>query len=115
MENLSSYEYEQLVSDSSFRVLELLAGEKADKLAFRLQIADWKNSPAFEALSYAWGDPKIKVAAICDGGTVPITTNLSDGLHAMRHRHHSRFLWADAVCINQKNVKERAHQVSTIQ
>ncbi|KAE9981156.1 hypothetical protein EG328_011832 [Venturia inaequalis] len=112
MEHSLAYQYEQLVSDSSFRVLELLAGEKSDTLAFRLQIADWEDSPAFEALSYAWGDPKIKVAAICDEGMIPITTNLSDALRAMRHECHSRFLWADAVCIDQKNTKERAHQVS---
>lgn len=48
-----SYEYEQLLSESNFRILELLPGEKNDQLMFRLHVADWDDAPAFEALSYA--------------------------------------------------------------
>lgn len=115
MHDRSSYEYEQLHSDSSFRVLEILPGKKNHNLTFRLHVANRDDAPAFEALSYAWGDPETRITASCDGSVIPITTNLSDGMQAMRHERHLRFLWADAVCIDQKNMKERGHQVSIIQ
>ncbi|KAH8791066.1 heterokaryon incompatibility protein-domain-containing protein, partial [Hyaloscypha finlandica] len=43
-----------------------------------------------------------------------ITPNLRDGLHQMRLRNRSRYLWADAICINQEDVSERGHQVSNM-
>jgi hypothetical protein len=40
-----------------------------------------------------------------------ITRNLEAALRHIRHEHHPRILWVDAVCINQGDISKRGHQV----
>jgi heterokaryon incompatibility protein (HET) len=76
--------------------------------------------PSFSALSYVWGEPSLTENIWLDGILVPVTTNLAA---ALKHSHHhwmsyfpdrspSEFrVWADAICINQKDVMEKNVQV----
>jgi hypothetical protein len=41
-----------------------------------------------------------------------VTKSLHSGLVEFRYRNEPRFLWADAICINQGNIAERSRQVS---
>lgn len=106
------YRYQRLPSRTSFRILELLPGEKNAPISYRLHIADWADSTQYEAVSYTWGDINQKTKTTCDGLDLMITHNLKDALVSMRRQDQSRFLWADAVCIDQTNIEERGHQVS---
>ncbi|KXX80055.1 Heterokaryon incompatibility protein 6, OR allele [Madurella mycetomatis] len=66
----------------------------------------------FEALSYAWGDPATpSTLHITDGTAVPITASLSSLLARIRRPDAPRTVWADAVCINQRDPAEKAVQV----
>jgi hypothetical protein len=40
-----------------------------------------------------------------------VTSNLEAALRHLRYRHQPRFLWVDALCINQSDLQERASQV----
>jgi hypothetical protein len=95
--NKSGYCYEELLSATSFRVLELLPGIDDDGISYKLHSADWKDPPEYEAVSYAWGDPEHKMVSICDGKELFITPNLHEGLLHLRYANRSRYLWADAV------------------
>jgi hypothetical protein len=49
---------------------------------------------------------------ICvDGLPIQITPSLYDALHAHRHHKDKVVVWADALCINQRNLQERSNQV----
>ncbi|KAH6671946.1 heterokaryon incompatibility protein-domain-containing protein [Halenospora varia] len=109
---LRSYNYQSLPTCSSFRILELLAGQAEDEISIRLHLADWKSPPSYEAISYAWGSTKVKADILCHGSTLRITPNLRHALLKMRRKDSSRYLWADAVCINQEDILERGHQVN---
>ncbi|CAH0033248.1 unnamed protein product [Clonostachys rhizophaga] len=51
-------------------------------------------------------------ANICvDGRTATITTSLNSALTQFRHPANPRLLWADALCINQKDTAEKTVQV----
>jgi hypothetical protein len=69
-------------------------------------------------ISYCTGDPKEVETIIVNGLTFNVFARLGHALRQARHfwkaRHHSEelVLWADQVCINQSNTKERAHQVN---
>jgi hypothetical protein len=78
----------------------------------------------YEALSYVWGDTKNRRDITVDGTTLSVTANLHGALTAFRHRplpppangapqqqQQVRRLWADAVCINQEDLRERTSQV----
>ncbi|KAL0256060.1 Ubiquitin-like protein [Diplodia seriata] len=98
------------------------------------------DAPVYDALSYTWGDPTpepdpttekfTKVARCfpieCDGRAVLGTRNLRDALRQLRCSQHpeaqklhveaaqrkpSKYMWIDAICINQEDIKERSQQV----
>ena len=116
MESLEPYAYESLPKvESSFRVLELLPGESNDEICANLRVANWVTPPPFEALSYAWGDPTIRAPISCNGRMLKVTINLRNALKRLRQRDKSRFLWVDAVCIDQEgNQKEKSSQVNNM-
>ncbi|KAI0535560.1 HET-domain-containing protein [Xylaria digitata] len=69
----------------------------------------------FVALSYVWGDPSLKREVFVDGIPVLVTASLEAALQELRNhvRIQQGFLiWADALCINQEDLDERAAQVA---
>ncbi len=101
-----------LPDGGSFRLLEVQPGNGKDRILCQLKIhAIWCDTPQYEALSYAWGDVTDRIDITCDGKVVWITRNLFDALHRIRQPRHPRFIWADAICIDQQNMVERGRQV----
>lgn len=62
--------------------------------------------------SYCWGDPEDLEEVLCSRQTVDITYSLYSGLERFRYPQKVRILWADAICINQANDKEKGVQVN---
>ncbi|KAF3024897.1 hypothetical protein E8E14_012594 [Neopestalotiopsis sp. 37M] len=70
----------------------------------------------YDALSYTWGDLKDKDRPLVYIGedassSSPVTHNCLNALKALRQGESPRYLWIDALCINQADRKERTHQV----
>ncbi|KAL8816680.1 MAG: hypothetical protein Q9223_004347 [Gallowayella weberi] len=72
--------------------------------------------PIYEALSYTWGSPHLTCHVLVDSEhdrrMLSITENLHTALRHLRHPKQPRDIWADAVCINQSDVRERNQQVA---
>jgi hypothetical protein len=64
------------------------------------------------ALSYVWGVPEYEWPLLSPQGTLYLTRNLEEALKRLRIPQNSISLWADAVCINQEDTRERGHQVA---
>jgi hypothetical protein len=80
-----------------------------------LEVVDLDQSPSFSALSYVWGQPPPTHDAKfiqCGNSSIPITSNCYSALIHLRKKVSNLFIWVDAVCINQKDDSERAHQIS---
>lgn len=74
---------------------------------------DEQQSSKYEAISYAWGAPVFRRQLTVRGkGTFNITESLHQALQRFRLSDDVRRLWADAVCINQKDIEERSAQVN---
>jgi hypothetical protein len=97
IEPLHTYRYTDLPTDTSIRVLELLPGNESDPISCLLHIIDGQDAREYEAVSYAWGDPNVKVPINCDGKRLEITLNLHAALIHIRFEDRARFLWADAI------------------
>ena len=91
------YQYDDLPSQASFRVAELLPGKRNEPVSCLLHLADWSDPPEYEAISYTWGDPNARATINCNGKRLEVTQNLYWGLVHIRLRDRSRFLWADAI------------------
>jgi hypothetical protein len=109
--------YEDLPSDDNIRLLEILPG--TDSVVECLLHVGYlhENKHTYEALSYTWDQdysPTTKdrdVAIRCNGVNVSIGGNLASALKRLRNVETSRLIWADALCINQQDNRERSHQV----
>jgi len=92
-----TYVYRSLVSDSSLRVLEVLCAKQSEEISVLLHHVDWVDNPQYEAISYVWGDPTVKVPIPCQGKVLEVTPNLKEALLQFRYHDRSRFCWADAL------------------
>lgn len=108
------YHYRPLnTSADEIRVLEVHAGQYTDALKCTVHNLSLQE-PAieYETISYSWGrSPKFRHLEL-DGkrGMAPCLAYRA--LKRMRQEHSSRFLWIDAVCINQSDLEERSQQVA---
>ena len=89
----------------------LQPGVGLNPLHCTLETCQLGNCKAFEALSYAWGDPTPVEPIFINGSRTLIAHNLSVALQHLRLSQSCRALWIDAVCINQTDIGERNHQV----
>jgi hypothetical protein len=105
------YQYEAIEGSRSMRLLCLEPGLRFSTLKFCLQIISLDDRPGFEAISYCWGDTSVKIPVSCNGKRLDIGRNLTDALLQFRKEDEPRTVWADAVCINQNDLEERASQV----
>ncbi|KAF2245420.1 HET-domain-containing protein [Trematosphaeria pertusa] len=104
--------YESLPEVEYLRVLKLHPGAHNDEIKCHLEIVSPECSKdQYEAISYVWGDPNITTEITCNRKHVPVTVNLVDALRTFRDSDKMRTLWADALCINQKDDREKGHQV----
>ncbi|CAF9912789.1 MAG: hypothetical protein HETSPECPRED_001201 [Heterodermia speciosa] len=94
------------------RLLQLLPGDWEEPLLCNLQVISLNDQPKYQGLSYAWGKPGIFKTIQLHGKPFEITVNLWVALRRLRSRHHDRIIWADAICINQKDLEERSSQVT---
>lgn len=84
-------------------------------------VTDWRLSctrqpyipKAYDALSYTWGEEATPREIMIGNKELAIGKNLYQALRSLRNRQpdHTWVLWIDAICIDQKNVHERNHQV----
>ncbi|KAH8586610.1 heterokaryon incompatibility protein-domain-containing protein [Bisporella sp. PMI_857] len=98
---------------------------------FSLVEANLQEDPNYEALSYTWGEttyydgftyhwdsgpPRTYPIEIHGSGLLQITTNLNEFLQHLAQSApngtSTRRIWADQICINQKDIKERNSQVA---
>lgn len=107
----ASIEKYRMETTGDLRILELLPGSFGDPLRCRLRIAAIESNPTYDALSYMWGDPSPKTMILLNGGSLPVAESLEKALRHVRLPDSVRYLWADAVCINQHDIEERGNQI----
>lgn len=107
--------YSRLSSAEKTRLLILEPGELEDEILCRLKHVESLRDHDYEALSYFWGDDDRTCQVNCAGKSIKVTPNLDVALRQLRHLDGPRFLWVDAVCINQDDILEKTQQVRIMQ
>ncbi|KAF4950097.1 hypothetical protein FGADI_8436 [Fusarium gaditjirri] len=100
------------LGSTHIRLLHLLpAADVNSVIESRLEAVSLEQKPVYEALSYCWGDNTQLQEIKCNNRGFQVTENLFSALQHLRNEHAERTLWIDAICINQKDLKERQSQV----
>lgn len=103
--------YDQL-GDGFIRVLAVEPGGFSDPLKGTLIQCDLQNTDIdYEALSYVWGRQYPGCFIEIDNSFLPIFGSLDDALRHLRKTNGIRYIWADSICIDQYNIKEKSSQV----
>lgn len=107
--------YKTLLCETSIRLLRIYKGTSSDPVEVTLELARLDDpSLEYEALSYVWGS-SVTLSYIIHQTTqtpIPVTKNLYDALKGLRQVEQDRVIWADALCINQKDDEDKSAQVS---
>jgi hypothetical protein len=94
------------------RVLELFKGRGLDELRGVLhRVRLGSKTMRFKAMSYVWGHSLKPFILRTREGNIGLTASLYFGLRRIRKKHSSAFIWADAICIDQSNNREKSHQI----
>ncbi|KAI0155605.1 heterokaryon incompatibility protein-domain-containing protein [Pestalotiopsis sp. NC0098] len=106
-------------SQAEIRLLSVVpCREYAAKVSCRITIAQLHSSPPrYAALSYVWGNAADTEEIVVNDRPFQATKSLASALRQFRASYVGKddgpsLLWADAVCINQQDLAERAQQVS---
>jgi hypothetical protein len=117
-DEMPAVEYLRLLEECrEIRLLELHSDNSGS-----LQYVPLDNAPDFLALSYVWGDPTQVVPFYVDGQKILLHQALANALprivqavkmrHGFKDKRWPKFIWADAICINQRDDVEKAQQVA---
>ncbi|KAH8796384.1 heterokaryon incompatibility protein-domain-containing protein [Hyaloscypha finlandica] len=87
------------------------SSELGDEILCNIDTVELRTSPAYLALSYAWGDADVTEEINVDGSSLRVTTNLAAALRRLRCWKGPTRFWIDAICINQTSVLEKNHQL----
>ncbi|PNY28865.1 Heterokaryon incompatibility protein 6 [Tolypocladium capitatum] len=80
-------------------------------LTCRLNTTTFARRPAYEALSYRWGDESTARKIVVDDVEFNVTENLWGALHHMRIKPRRVPIWIDAISINQRDISEKSRQL----
>jgi Heterokaryon incompatibility protein (HET) len=112
----NQFDYTPLVDIHSIRLLLIQPAPKGNQILLCSIVHDTlSNSINYTALSYVWGQTSgttVQRRTIwIDQKQALIGPNLYDALLHLRDEREPVLIWADAICINQLDLRERNHQV----
>ena len=119
MDNILSrpptYGYSTL-PENHIRISTILPGSGDAPLRIRLHTYNMNDLPSYDALSYCWGDGATEKECVCEddeasSGNLMLSENLWCALTQLRRAKETTWLWADQLCIDQRNLEEKACQI----
>jgi hypothetical protein len=115
----TAYEYLKITQPGIIRLILLQPSDIEAELHCSLVDASLKDCDNdvvehYVALSYVWGDANQKGSISIDGKLLEITASLEMSLRHVRDRSRVLRIWADGICINQKDLDDRNTQVGVM-
>ncbi|KAF2025152.1 hypothetical protein EK21DRAFT_50533, partial [Setomelanomma holmii] len=68
--------------------------------------------PFYYTISYTWGDEQDTVYIIINDAEMTVRVNCDYALRQALASEASKYLWIDAICIDQMATQERNHRVA---
>lgn len=111
------YQYQPIQESDGIRLIRLL--DKTEKsspshVECELVHVSLCGAPAYDAISYTWGNPQKDCGIVVNGEWLPTSANVYEILHGSSESAFSwasRYIWIDFLCINQDDCSEKNQQV----
>ena len=94
------------------RLIDLLPGSPSAEIKCELRKVSLKDNPSYNTMSYAWGQTGDTRTIVINETKFEIPANLEDALRHVRRADIPLTIWADSICINQKDEAEKTEQVA---
>lgn len=104
------FSYRRLLSDD-IRLLQVASRPRDRILRFRTRHYDRSKTPKYTAVSYTWGNEEATETIWLDDEQFRIRPNLWGCLHYLIRDGGWKYIWADAICIDQSSIEEKNSQV----
>lgn len=101
-----------MIASDEIRLLSLLPGDSKEEIRLTIRGVRLRDEEVYNTLSYVWGDRTDQRLVTVSGRKVSITKNLYNALYRLRHPTDSITIWIDQLCIDQRNLSEKTHQVN---
>ena len=110
-----------VLNDSSkqIRLLKLSTGHRSNDppqgvISFTISVRDINHLPAYDAVSYTWGDHQKTNKVIINNRRFDVSRNCWYALWQISSRSQGKknFIWIDQICIDQSSIQERSAQVA---
>lgn len=110
------FKHEELPDAAThIRLVEVTSVDDARDIKVHCRLTAWPkaSAPAYTAISYTWGDPRLLATILVNGKRMEVRRNCEDVLrHPCWGGGASGYFWVDAICINQGDNKEKGAQVA---
>ena len=117
-EDPESYQYSPIIGDDGIRLIQLQPSKgrnsivQCELIHTRLRTIKQDLFEHYTALSYVWGDATQTTQIMVGKRTLEVTKSLDSALRHLRDEMRVLNVWADGVCINQKDeTGEKGRQV----
>ena len=109
----TAFQHERLrLSDKSIRLVQIQGSSSTnDVISLRITQFAIHKRPPYTAISYTWGSAVDLKDVRINGRLFKVRANLWHLLKHLRNRGENRFLWVDALCIDQVYLPERNFHV----
>ncbi|KAI9857566.1 MAG: hypothetical protein M1813_008158 [Trichoglossum hirsutum] len=103
--------YPPLESPRHIRLLRIFPGKTDDDVHAMLFQESLSAAPRYNAVSYVWGDDVKNCIIHTSEGFLPVTASLYSAVKRIRFEENSTVIWADCICINQDDNREKSTQI----
>jgi Heterokaryon incompatibility protein (HET) len=105
------YKYQSLdTPERQIRLIKITRG-LIKGITCSLEHYPLNKAAKYEAISYTWGSPKKDHVVFCGKAYLPTTRNVYMIFQDRASYFKTRWLWIDAICINQADEAEKSIQV----
>ncbi|KAL4947954.1 heterokaryon incompatibility protein-domain-containing protein [Aspergillus filifer] len=109
----SNYQYSALSKEHPhIRLVTLDPGSWSDEINCTMHVVPFDGQPVYEALSYVWGNSRVRKRICLNDHDFEVTENLWLAMRRLRNTSTPRVIWIDAICINQEDDDEKSQQVA---
>ena len=98
-------------SGPQIRLFKLLRRWPFGPVCGEILVVPLHSAPAYESISYTWGSSDITHMILVNGSYFPVTTSAYEVLHGLGSYFYDKYIWIDAICINQIDDVEKSQQI----